>query len=450
MLSAAFAAPLFAEEPALRPVESPPLLLETGEPASAKKDEPANHLPVWTEGKFPTIENAFDLKRATGTEPPSLPSPSVRDIGELLSPAPDSEITIATVPTKAFRSQLAQLERAASEASNTHSLGRLAASAEALAVRPALSEAERSRAEKLASWAYLARGRRFAIDGKKRAAFQDFDRAVRLTPQSTSARLDRAISLAEQGEAELALQDLDRVLALAPDWPAALSNRAALLFGMEQDERALSDCDNAIQALRKQKKSEGLQTLQTLQTLLTLRGRVLHRLGRHNEAIADFDEAIRRHRAPSLYHLRGNVFAEIGFYEQAINDYLSAVRADPSMAEAYRSLAWVLATCPDKRLRNPATAVEAAWRARRLGSPGDPMMLDASAAAHASAGDFDKAIRLQQRALVAASSSSTSRYQARLDLYRSGRSYVAPKVASLKKPSHRTVVPANHESATAR
>ena len=441
LLGAACAAPLAAEEPARHPIETPPLLLETGAPVSAQKGEPPTQLPVWVEDPSLVVEKAFDLKREEGTPPPFVSGSATYDVGELFSSVASTSDTAPAPPTT-FATQLAQLERAAGEASNTYSLGRLAEAAQMLSLRPALSEEERTRAEKIASWALAARGRRLAADGQRNRALQDFDRAVRLSPQSTTARLDRAISLAERGESELALRDFDKVIALAPEWLVARRNRASILFGMGEDERALKDCDKALQSLSGQKPDTSLGEL------YTLRGRILHRLGRHGEAIADFDQALRLRLGDSTLHwLRGNVFAEIGFFEQAINDYLTALRADPAMAQAYRSLSWVLATCPEKRLRNPATAIEAAWRARRLGAPGDPRMLDASAAAHASAGDFNEAIRLQQRALVAASSGSASHLRERLLLYRSGQSYVAPVFASLESPANQgKVVPTAHTS----
>ncbi len=448
-LSSAGAAPLLAEGPGLRPVETPPLLLETGEPllpensVHSEKIEPApNNLPVWVGDRAEVIGNAFEFEGEEKTDSLLRSESSAFDIGKLLSPSTETNDGVP-VPTTAFLTQLAQLERAASEASNPHTLGRLATAAERLATRPALSDSDRQQAEELASWAYAARGRHFSANGKRKAALEDFDRAVRLSPASASARLDRAISLAELGESERALRDFDQVLAQAPNWTVARRNRAGLLLGLGEDERALQDCDRAIRSLHQQKFDTDRVPL------LTLRGRILHRLGHHKEAIADYDHALRLQTGDSVLHLlRGNAFAEIGFYEQAANDYLQAVRADPEFAEAYRCLAWLLATCPEKRIRNPATAIEAAWRARRLGPPGDPMMLDASAAAYASAGNFAEAVRWEQRALVAANSSSALRFHSRLELYQSGQSYRSPVVA-MKVPANRgRVLPATHEKSS--
>ena len=73
---------------------------------------------------------------------------------------------------------------------------------------------------------------------------------------------------------------------------------------------------------------------------------------------------------------------------------------DAQSAEAHRSLAWLLATCPDQRYRNPRQALASAEQAAKLAAPGDPFVLDALAAAHANAGQFDRAVRYQQEAIA--------------------------------------------------
>src|SRR5690606_36301978 len=148
----------------------------------------------------------------------------------------------------------------------------------------------------------------------------------------------------------------------------------------------------------------------------------------------DLDEALRLNpKLAPAQTARGHVYAEAGYYEQAITDYRTALDADPESVEAYRSLAWTLATCPQPALRSPQTAVEAAWRARRLLGRDDFLTLDASAAAHAAAGEFAEAVRLQQRAVLIADSSAATEAQQRLRLYERSKPYVAVGPATLKR-----------------
>jgi tetratricopeptide (TPR) repeat protein len=63
------------------------------------------------------------------------------------------------------------------------------------------------------------------------------------------------------------------------------------------------------------------------------------------------------------------------------------------------NLARVLATAPDAKLRDSKRAVEAAKKAVDMIKYRDGRFLDTLAAAYAEAGDFDKAVEAQQRAL---------------------------------------------------
>lgn len=58
--------------------------------------------------------------------------------------------------------------------------------------------------------------------------------------------------------------------------------------------------------------------------------------GRYEEAIAEFDEAIRLD--PTLapaYSNRGGAYSNLGQYQRAIEDYDEAIRLDPQHAPAY-------------------------------------------------------------------------------------------------------------------
>ena len=66
------------------------------------------------------------------------------------------------------------------------------------------------------------------------------------------------------------------------------------------------------------------------------RGNAKGALGRHEEAIADYDEALRidPQLAAACYN-RGNAKGVLGRHEEAIADYDEALRIDPQLAAAY-------------------------------------------------------------------------------------------------------------------
>jgi tetratricopeptide (TPR) repeat protein len=107
----------------------------------------------------------------------------------------------------------------------------------------------------------------------------------------------------------------------------------------------------------------------------------------------------------------------MGDFGRAAADYQKSLALDAESPDAYRSLAWLLATCPDPQFRHPEKALLAAERAARLAPPGDPFVLDALAAAHASAGHFDQAVRYQREAISVAPEGFAEPFAARLALY---------------------------------
>jgi tetratricopeptide (TPR) repeat protein len=91
---------------------------------------------------------------------------------------------------------------------------------------------------------------------------------------------------------------------------------------------------------------------------------------------------------------------------------------DPTAAAA---LAWILATGPDPALLDGARALEFAARAAAGGAPN---ALEVSAAAHARAGDFERAVALQEQ-LLGSLRDPMQRFlqEQRLKLYRSAEPY---------------------------
>ena len=85
-------------------------------------------------------------------------------------------------------------------------------------------------------------------------------------------------------------------------------------------------------------------------------------------------------------------------------------------------IAWIRATHPDAKVRNPPEAVRLAERAAERTSRQQPVILDTLAAAYAAAGDFDRAAATAQEAtsLAAAGGPSAlpSEIGKRLELYR--------------------------------
>jgi tetratricopeptide (TPR) repeat protein/serine/threonine protein kinase len=94
-------------------------------------------------------------------------------------------------------------------------------------------------------------------------------------------------------------------------------------------------------------------------------GSVLLRQGKRTDAEAAYREAIRRQPSLAVAHYNlGNLLPD----ECKLAEYREAVRLKPNYAAAHSNLAWLLATCPDPKLRDPQRAVEHAQKAVALDS----------------------------------------------------------------------------------
>jgi cytochrome c-type biogenesis protein CcmH/NrfG len=122
---------------------------------------------------------------------------------------------------------------------------------------------------------------------------------------------------------------------------------------------------------------------------------------------------------------RADDYVEAGEYDRAIADYKEAMRLAPEEPEAYNSLAWLLATCAEDRVRDGNKAVELATKACELSKGKDADALGTLAAAHAECGHFDEAVRWQKKALEVGSDKDEDREAARqqLKLYKAGKPY---------------------------
>ncbi len=86
-----------------------------------------------------------------------------------------------------------------------------------------------------------------------------------------------------------------------------------------------------------------------------------------------------------------------GPYARALADCDEVIRRYPDHPWPRRQRAWILATCPDAKLRDGKRAVTEATRAAELTNWNDADVLRALAAAYAETGDFASAVRWQQR-----------------------------------------------------
>jgi serine/threonine protein kinase/Flp pilus assembly protein TadD len=122
------------------------------------------------------------------------------------------------------------------------------------------------------------------------------------------------------------------------------------------------------------------------------RGTTLVAKGRPDEALAEFREAVRLDPADVL--LRSNLAATLmdkRAWAEAVVAMNEVLKLDPNHAAAMSDLAWVLATCPDEKLRDPHRALELGRKAIKL-QPSTPGCWNALGVARYRTGDWKAAV----------------------------------------------------------
>ena len=92
----------------------------------------------------------------------------------------------------------------------------------------------------------------------------------------------------------------------------------------------------------------------------------------------------------------------LGQYRDSTAHLEAALQLVPDSTDAMNNLAWILATCPDAKVRNGARAAPWAERACDLAHDKNPVYLTTLAAAYAEAGRFDDAVNTTQKAIALA------------------------------------------------
>ncbi len=147
-------------------------------------------------------------------------------------------------------------------------------------------------------------------------ALADYNRAIRLNAKFAEAYLGRAWVKMKMDDNEAALKDLEKATAIKPEYAEAWYWHGNILYGFGEYEPAIADLDKALKAkpeytdaldLRAGAKMFSGQFAAAIADFNLLektdpkfnshfdRGKCYQSLGKHIEAIADFDASLRRH-----------------------------------------------------------------------------------------------------------------------------------------------------------
>lgn len=235
---------------------------------------------------------------------------------------------------------------------------------------------------------YIKRGNVWLNLNEIESAIADFNEAIKLDPNSILAYNNRGAAWFSKGDFDKAIKDYSEAIKLDPKEKLAYYNRGNVLLEKGEDEKAIKDYNEAIKLDPKMSQA------------YCNRGIAWHNQGNYDKEIEDYNEAIRLEPKLSFAYLnRGYAWHDKQEYEKAIKDLNEAIRLDPNSADGHNELAWLLATCPNAEHRDGKLAVSHATKACELTDWKDDFYVDTLSAAHAAAGDFEKAIQYLDQAI---------------------------------------------------
>ncbi|HVC96591.1 MAG TPA: tetratricopeptide repeat protein [Pirellulales bacterium] len=218
-------------------------------------------------------------------------------------------------------------------------------------------------------------------------AAEDFSHVIELDPKDAGAWNGRGYSHCHSNELDEAVADHSKAIELDPNLAASWFHRSFVHIKLGQYDKAIADCSKAIELDPKYAVAwcrRGVAQDDSMQL---------------DEAIADYTKAIELDPKYVLaWSNRGLAHFNLNEFDEAVADYTKAIELAPDSAVNHNNLAWLLATSPDPKFRDPRRAVELAKRAVEL-APEDAGNWNTLGAAQYHTDDWKLAIEALTRSM---------------------------------------------------
>jgi tetratricopeptide (TPR) repeat protein len=272
-----------------------------------------------------------------------------------------------------------------------------------------------------AEW-YLMRGRAYAGQLNYRQALRDFEKSTELAPLRSEGYFRCAEVLFSQGNPGEALTAISKAIEHRPDEAEYRCLRGQVYqaeghvnLAKEEYERSISlnpkqlkayhrkaglHCENGEYGAALDYATKAIEIAPDSAESYAIRSYIYDRDWEYKEAIEDITKAIDRDpNNPRYYFNRAWSEIRIELYTNAVRDLEKVLALDERDKDAAYSLARLLATCPDEKIRDGTRAVELASRACELSAWKVAWYIDALAAAYAEQGRFRLAAHYARKAM---------------------------------------------------
>jgi len=227
-------------------------------------------------------------------------------------------------------------------------------------------------------------------------ALKDLDEALAINGNDLQALLLRGNVLAAQGNSDKAKADIEKILKQAPDLPQAILLRSSIAVSKKQWGDAISDLQLLLQ-------SDPTNADYRMRLAACYAGdsrprRAIEMLTQVLDGIREENDPDRETQA-DLLRSRADALLSVGKHAEAIKDYDEALKIDGDDTHVLNNLAWVLATSPEDSVRNADRSIELGLKACDLTKYQKPHILSTLAAGYAEKGDWETAKKWSSKAV---------------------------------------------------
>ncbi|HEX4144799.1 MAG TPA: tetratricopeptide repeat protein [Pirellulales bacterium] len=250
-------------------------------------------------------------------------------------------------------------------------------------------------------------------------ALTHYQQAVDKLPSAPIFHERLAVALASRGQQDRAIAEWREVIRLDPNHLQAHLGLADTSLAHGDTSEAIAECNEIL------KREPG-----SVEAMVIL-GAALAAEGMYQEGIPRLRRAVQLRPDNAAAHFQlGVALYGRGLPGSAITHFNKALELRPGNAATLWQAAWILATCPDPVVRDPARAVDLAKRAIERSGGEELRAFDALAAALAATGEFSAAIETAEQASAMAQASGDAALADAIDqrtlLYRQGLPYQQP------------------------
>jgi tetratricopeptide (TPR) repeat protein len=244
---------------------------------------------------------------------------------------------------------------------------------------------------------YSLRARIHVMKGDTKAGLKDLDEALKINPDDLAGLIMRSRLHAVEGNDDQAQADIEKALRLQPDLPQARLLRSMLAAQKDKFGEAIADMQKLLQ-------EDPTSTEYRLQLATYLVGdkrprKAIEILTSIVDGFGETLDADGKETKADTLRARGDALLSVGKHADAIKDYEEALKLAPEDTGVLNNLAWVLATSPEDGVRNADRSIELGLKACELTKYEKPHILSTLASGYAEKGDWENAIKWSTKAV---------------------------------------------------